>query len=90
MGGTLGVESKTQSTGCSRPSAYSKEGKAHERRDLPHCVNVLGYASPRYTRVKGKVESVMKLQTKAFIHNFSSPKGLNAARRKFETYQLAM
>ena len=32
----------------------------------------------------------MKLQTNAFIHNFSSPKGLNTARRKFETYLLAM
>ena len=32
----------------------------------------------------------MKLQTNAFIHNFSSPKGLNTARRRFETYLLAM
>ena len=57
-------------------------------------LNELGYASPRHTRVrnpvKGQEESVMKLQTNAFIHNFSSPKGLNAARRKFETYLLAM
>ena len=57
-------------------------------------LNELGYASPRYTSVKnpvkGQEESVMKLQTNAFIHNFSSPKGLNAARRKFETYLLAM
>ena len=57
-------------------------------------LNKLGYASPRYTRVtnpvKGQEESVMRLQTNAFIHNFSSPKGLNAARRKFETYLLAM
>ena len=57
-------------------------------------LNELGYASPRYTRVKnpvkGQEESVMKLQTNAFIHNFSSPKGLTAARRKFETYLLAM
>ena len=57
-------------------------------------LNELGYASPRSTRVKNPVkdqeESVMKLQTNAFIHNFSSPKGLNAARRKFETYLLAM
>ena len=39
---------------------------------------------------QGQEESVMKLQTNAFIHNFSSPKSLNAARRKFETYLLAM
>ena len=32
----------------------------------------------------------MKLQTNAFIHNFTSPKGLNAARRRFETYLLSM
>ena len=54
----------------------------------------LGYASPRYKRVKNPVKgqeaSVIKLQTNAFIHNFSSPKGLNAARRRFETYLLAM
>ena len=64
---------------------------------IDNCFRVLnepGYASPRYTRVKnpvkGQEESVMKLQTNAFIHNFSSPKGLNAARRKFETCLLAM
>ena len=32
----------------------------------------------------------MKLQTNAFIHNFTSPKGLNAARRRFETSLLSM
>ena len=54
----------------------------------------LGHASPRYEKVrhprKGQEASVVKLQTNAFISNFSSPKGLNTARRRFQAYLLAM
>ena len=54
----------------------------------------LGRASPRYEKVRhpqqGEEASVVKLQTNAFIANFSSPKGLNTARRRFQAYLLAM
>ena len=54
----------------------------------------LGHSSPRFEKVrqprKGQEASVVKLQTNAFISNFSSPKGLNTARRRFQSYLLAM
>ena len=109
MGGLLGSKAKRRVLAAVDPAPPQKrvrhtkdknslnvklteETKGH--RQLLPGLNELGYASPRYTRVKnpvkGQEESVMKLQTNAFIHNFSSTKGLNAARRKFETYLLAM
>ena len=57
-------------------------------------LDTLGRASPRFEKVRhpqqGQEASVVKLQTNAFIANFSSPKGLNTARRRFQAYLLAM
>ena len=58
---------------------------------IDNCFRVLdelGYASPRYTRVKNPVKGQ---EESVCLHpQFLSPKSLNSARRKFETHLLAM